>query len=180
MKTVFKSLSVIMLIMALAGCAAQKSANKADEKSEALHMQALKALNEQKFKIKVNEFHLSSDKSASRSPDKSPVKSATDSYISMQGSRAVIKFAPDLSPRPPFNFENIEDNAAEITKEKSKKNGDEQYSIIIKGEQNSQNRKILITLYKNTNKCFGHVTNEILSYHVVDFTGEIYPLEEDM
>lgn len=179
MKAILKPLSIIILIMALAGCAAQKTAKSSTE-SETLHMQALKALNEQKFIIKINEFYLSSNKSANRSPDNSPVKSATNSHISMQGSRAIIKFAPDLSPRPPFNFENIEDNAAEITKEKSKKNGDEQYSIIIKGEQNSQNRKILITLYKNTNKCFGHVTNEILSYHVVDFTGEIYPLEEDM
>ena len=178
MKTLLKIPASIMLIMAMAGCAAQKSANKADEKSEASHMQALKALNEQKFIIKVNEFYLSSDNSANRSPDKSPVKSATDSYISMQGSRAVIKFAPDLSPRPPFNYENIEDNAAEITKEKSKKNGDIQYSMIIKGEQNFQNRKVLITLYNNSNKCFVRVTNEILSYHVVDFTGEIYPLEE--
>lgn len=81
MKTILKPLSIIILIMALAGCAAQKSGNTPGKSTaeEVLYTQALKALEERNFIIKIDEFHFPSDKA--------PVNS-TNSYVSMQGSHA--------------------------------------------------------------------------------------------
>ena len=170
MKTILKISAITILFIALGSCAAQKAGQKAGDAIGAeTHEQAVKALDERQFIIEVNEFI--------KPTDKEPVKSASGSYISMQGNRATIKFAPDLSPRPPFDFENIEDDAAEITLEKRKKNGDVQYSMTVKGKQQFQDRKILITLYNNSDKCFVRVTNEALAYHVVDFTGRIHPIK---
>ena len=59
MKTILKPLSIIILIMALAGCAAQKSGNTPGKSTaeEVLYTQALKALEERNFIIKIDEFH---------------------------------------------------------------------------------------------------------------------------
>ena len=64
MKTILKPLSIIILIMALAGCAAQKSGNNPGKSTaeEVLYTQALKALEERNFIIKIDEFHFPSDK----------------------------------------------------------------------------------------------------------------------
>ncbi len=58
MKTILKPLSIIILIMALAGCAAQKSGNNPGKSTaeEVLYTQALKALEERNFIIKIDEF----------------------------------------------------------------------------------------------------------------------------
>lgn len=88
MKTILKSLSIIILVVAMAGCAAQKGGNKADTfGSEALYIQALKALKNRNFIIKINEFYFPSDKA--------PVNS-TNSYVSMQGNHAVIRMSQDF------------------------------------------------------------------------------------
>ena len=76
MKTILKSLSIIILVVAMAGCAAQKGGNKADTfGSEALYIQALKALKNRNFIIKIKEFYFPSDNA--------PVNSK-NSYVSLQ------------------------------------------------------------------------------------------------
>ena len=79
-----------MLIMA--GCAVQKSGNNTGKSTaeEVLYTQALKALEERNFIIKIDEFHFPSDKA--------PVNS-TNSYVSMQGSHAVIRMSQDCPSR---------------------------------------------------------------------------------
>ena len=56
MKTILKPLSIIILIMALAGCAAQKSGNNPGKSTaeEVLYTQALKAQEERNFIIKID------------------------------------------------------------------------------------------------------------------------------
>ena len=83
MKTILKSLSIIILVVAMAGCAAQKGGNKADTfGSEALYIQALKALKNRNFIIKINEFYFPSDKA--------PVNS-TNSYVTVQSYYKKVK-----------------------------------------------------------------------------------------
>ena len=163
MKIIFKLLTIILLIISLVSCAAQNRA--AGE--EIRHAQASKALEEGRFVIEANEFYLPEDKS--------PVKSSTGNYISMEGKRGVISFTPDLFPKTPLGNLTITDDTAEITLEKRKKNGDIQFRMRMTGPANSQDRKVIITLYKDTDKCHVQVSNELLAYPVVKFTGVVRP-----
>lgn len=171
MKTALKLSAAIMLTMALAGCVAQKQAGKADKTSAscARHEMALRALEERCFIIEVSEFYMPGKKA--------PVKPAVSSYISLQGDRAVIRFAPDLSTRPSFDRLNITDHAAKLTEEQQKRNGDMQFCLKMDGGFNSQNRKVVITLFRDTNKCYVRVTNDLYGYSIADLTGYIYPKE---
>ena len=101
-----------------------------DAASAALHEQALRALDARMFVIKGDEFYLPGDKI--------PVKQSPDSYISMQGTHAVIRLSPNLFPRSTWRTLNIEDDAAEMTLLKRKRNGDLQYRLLIVGPQNAQ------------------------------------------
>ena len=110
MKTTLRISAGIMLIMALAGCAAQKGGNNTGKSTaeEVLYKQAIQALDERKFIIEATEFYFPGGKP--------PTKSETNSQIFMDGNKAVIRFSPDLFPRSPMDHWNIEDNAAEIKK----------------------------------------------------------------
>lgn len=167
MKTILKSLSIIILVVAMAGCAAQKGGNKADTfGSEALYIQALKALKNRNFIIKINEFYFPSDKA--------PVNS-TNSYVSMQGSHAVIRMSQDFPSQIPSN-RNTESDNAEITKGSAKKNGDIQFHMLIKGAEKWQDRELIIILYKNTNQCFVNINRGHSGQNIVNFKGYVYPL----
>ena len=168
MKTILKPLSIIILIMALAGCAAQKSGNNPGKSTaeEVLYTQALKALEERNFIIKIDEFHFPSDKA--------PVNS-TNSYVSMQGSHAVIRMSQDFPSQIPSN-RNTESDNAEITKGTTKKNGDMQFSMKIKGGLPRQSWEFLIVLYKNTNQCFVNINRGHSGQNIVNFKGYVYPL----
>ena len=85
------------------------------------------------FVIKGDEFYLPGDKI--------PVKQSPDSYISMQGTHAVIRLSPNLFPRSTWRTLNIEDDAAEMTLLKRKRNGDLQYRLLIVGPQNAQGQR---------------------------------------
>ena len=131
-------------LFSIIGCAAQKpAAGRQGEAAggEIRHAQASKALEEGRFVIEANEFYLPEDKS--------PVKSSTGNYISMEGKRGVISFTPDLFPKTPLGNLTITDDSAEITLEKRKKNGDMQFCMRMTGPANSQDRKVIITLYKD-------------------------------
>ena len=168
MKTILKPLSIIILIMALAGCAAQKSGNNPGKSTaeEVLYTQALKALEERNFIIKIDEFHFPSDKA--------PVNS-TNSYVSMQGSHAVIRMSQDCPSRF-LSYQNTESDNAEITKGSAKKNGDIQFHMLIKGAEKWQDRELIILLYKNTNQCFVNINRGHSGQNIVNFKGYVYPL----
>lgn len=162
MKTVLKSL-FIMLIMT--SCAAQKAGNKADTfGSEALYIQALQALENQNFIIKINEFYFPSDKA--------PVNS-TNSYVSMQGSHAVIRVSQDF-PSAFSSNRDTESDAAEITGGERKRKGDMQFHMLIKGAEKWQDRELIIVLYKNTNQCFVHINRGHSGQNIVNFKGYVY------
>ena len=162
--------ATLALALVLAGCAATKSASApeprsvdGDAASAALHEQALRALDARMFVIKGDEFYLPGDKI--------PVKQSPDSYISMQGTHAVI--------RSTWRTLNIEDDAAEMTLLKRKRNGDLQYRLLIVGPQNAQDREVIVTLYKGSNKCFVRINKDLnRRSHYLNFTGHILPAGE--
>lgn len=170
--------ATLALALVLAGCAATKSASApeprsvdGDAASAALHEQALRALDARMFVIKGDEFYLPGDKI--------PVKQSPDSYISMQGTHAVIRLSPNLFPRSTWRTLNIEDDAAEMTLLKRKRNGDLQYRLLIVGPQNAQNREVIVTLYKGSNKCFVRINKDLnRRSHYLNFTGHILPAGE--
>lgn len=179
-RTVSKFLysATLALALVLAGCAATKSASApeprsvdGDAASAALHEQALRALEARMFVIKGDEFYLPGDKI--------PVKQSPDSYISMQGTHAVIRLSPNLFPRSTWRTLNIEDDAAEMTLLKRKRNGDLQYRLLIVGPQNAQDREVIVTLYKGSNKCFVRINKDLnRRSHYLNFTGHILPAGE--
>ena len=174
----FSYSATLVLVLVLAGCAATKSASApeprsvdGDAASAALHEQALRALDARMFVIKGDEFYLPGDKI--------PVKQSPDSYISMQGTHAVIRLSPNLFPRSTWRTLNIEDDAAEMTLLKRKRNGDLQYRLLIVGPQNAQDREVIVTLYKGSNKCFVRINKDLnRRSHYLNFTGHILPAGE--
>lgn len=178
MKIISKFLYLVILMPILAGCAATKSASApeprsvdGDAASAVLHEQALRALDARMFIIKGNEFYLPGDKI--------PVKQSPDSYISMQGTHAVIRLSPSLFPRSTWRTLNIEDDAAEMTLLKRKRNGDLQYRLLIVGPQTAQDREVIVTLYKGSNKCFVRINKDLnRRSHFLNFTGYILPAGE--
>ena len=174
----FSYSATLVLALVLTGCAATKSASApeprsvdGDAASAALHEQALRALDARMFVIKGDEFYLPGDKI--------PVKQSPDSYISMQGTHAVIRLSPNLFPRSTWRTLNIEDDAAEMTLLKRKRSGDLQYRLLIVGPQNAQDREVIGTLYKGANKCFVRINKDLnRRSHYLNFTGHILPAGE--
>lgn len=179
MKPVSKFLYSAILLFVLTGCAANKPASAPDPKSvdgdvasAALHQQALRALDARKFIIEGAEFYLLKGKS--------PVKSSSGSSISMNGNRAAIRLSPELYAHVYWDDLDIKDDAAEITLLKRKRNGDLQYRLVITGSQYGQEREVIVTLYKGTNKCFVRIDSgrSGATTNILNFTGHIYPVEE--
>lgn len=170
MKTILKPLSIIILIMALAGCAAQKSGNNPGKSTaeEVLYTQALKALEERNFIIKIDEFHFPSDKA--------PVNS-TNSYVSMQGNHAVIRMSQDF-PSAFSSNRDTESDAVEISDGERKRKGNMQFHMKIKGAEKWQDKELIIILYNNTNQCFVRLHGGYAGVNVINFKGHIYPMAE--
>ncbi|WP_418176376.1 hypothetical protein, partial [Alistipes finegoldii] len=169
MKTILKSLSIIILVVAMAGCAAQKGGNKADTfGSEALYIQALNALKNRDFIIKINEFYFPSDKA--------PVNS-TNSYVSMQGNHAVIRMSQDF-PSAFSSNRDTESDAVEISDGERKRKGNMQFHMKIKGAEKWQDKELIIILYNNTNQCFVRLHGGYAGVNVINFKGHIYPMAE--
>ena len=170
MKTPPRILVLIILVMAVAGCAAQKGGNNTGKSTaeEVLYTQALKALEKRNFIIKIDEFHFPSDKA--------PVNS-TNSYVSMQGSHAVIRISQDF-PSTFSSNRDTESEAAQITEGERKKNGDMLFHMKIKGAEKWQDKELIIMIYKNTNQCFVRLHGGYAGVNVVNFKGHIYPLEK--
>lgn len=171
MKTALRLPLLILLTALAAGCAAQKHTGRADEAaaSQALYGQALQALEEHRFTIEIGEFQF---------PDGKPPVIATDSRISMQNGRIVIRLSPDLAPHRPFDHLNIESRDAIMTKDKSSKNGNAQFDIKVKGAKKWQDTLLQITLYRNTNECFVRVKGGNSEVETVRLKGRVLPTAE--
>ena len=173
MKTLLKTLVVLTLVPLFAACAAQKpvgGTDKASADSEKLSRQALQALDGREFIIEGREFFLPNGLSSE--------KSFSENYVSMLGDKAVIRLSPSLFPYDGWTELNIEDEAAVLTKIRCKKNGDIEYSLKVNGSQYGQDREVLFTLYKNSNKCFVHVnygSRAGAQKNIVDFIGYMRP-----
>ena len=129
----------------MAGCAAQKGGNKADTfGSEALYIQALKALKNRNFIIKINEFYFPSDKA--------PVNS-TNSYVSMQGNHAVIRMSQDF-PSAFSSNRDTESDAVEISDGERKRKGNMQFHMKIKGAEKWQDKELIIILYNKLQRAY--------------------------
>lgn len=169
MKIRLELLLVLMIILVFISCRTSKtSVDVKPMESEMLYQQAIKALEAQTFMIEAQEVYLPNSQKT--------VRNSAGCYISMSGQRARINFTPDVFPRTPLKHLKIEDDNAEIKQAKVKKNGDLQYTMKIDGEEEWLRRKILITLYKNTNQCFVQLHNrsgELL----LNFRGNIYAAE---
>lgn len=131
------------------------------KESVLLYEQALKALENQNFIIEAYEFHY---------PSENAVKTSVGSYISMQGRRAEINLTEDVLRKNPLRYAVIVDPSSILAKEK--KRGD-MYRLMMKGEQPWLNRRVLITLYKNTNQCYVQVYND--QRLLFGFRGNLYP-----
>lgn len=168
MKTALKLPGIILLTAILTGCATQKQVGRTDQAitSQALYGQALQALEEQHFTIEVGEFQF---------PDGKPPVSATDSRISMQDARVVIRLSPDLAPHRPFDHLNIEAATAKMTRERSTKNGDARFDIKVKGAKKWQDTLLQLTLYKNTNECFVRVKGGDSEVETIRIKGHVLP-----
>ena len=169
MKTRLRFLLAVLLICSFAGCASQKKLQKSfrSAESEVLHQQALKALVEGRFIIRVDEFY----------PDGEPVKMATDSYMLMRDDQYEIKFSPDLSTGLFYMSDENYMSNTKITKGKSKKNGDIQFDVKIFGAFQWKEYRISITLYNDTNQCFVQLQNQF-NKEIIGLKGHIYPLAD--
>ena len=57
---------------------------------------------------------------------------------------------------------------------KRKRNGDLLYRLLIVGPQNAQDREVIVTLYKGSNKCFDRINKDLdRRSHYLNFTGHI-------
>lgn len=168
MKTLLKLLLILTLLISSASCQTQKTSVGVATagNSEILYQQALQALGNHKFVIEAAEIYLPSSKS--------PIKTTSGSYLSMDNNQGIINFTPDVFPRDPWSYLVITDNTAKITKVKEKKNGDLIYKMKIDGEEQWLRRSVIITLYKNTNQCFVQI-NDRAGSKVADFKGNINP-----
>lgn len=174
MNKILKLLFTTALITVSIGCQTQRVATKSDVNkvaSEVNYKQALKALNDQKFIIKIEEFYDSSNET--------PLQYPTDSYISMQGDKATLRLSPELFYNNTVQY-TVEDNTTKISKAKQLKNGDMEYRMKIFGDANWKKKNIIITLYKDSNNCFVMIKNQqhihISNTIHVNFRGKILPL----
>lgn len=164
MKATIKIVAISILFLALSGCSAQKRAAGAD--AAALHAQAVQALAQRRFILEADEFFFPGSKT--------PV-AAVDSSISLAGDRAQVDFVQAVFPKENIDHLRFTDSAAELSEEKARKNGDRLFCLRLRGGQNWQNRKIVITLYADSNRCYVQVSNELLGYPIADFRGHVRP-----
>lgn len=169
MEKAVRTSSVIILFIVLIGCGAQKSTIKS-EANIVDYEQALTALDNGKFIIEANEFHIPRTYTEE-------IKYSTGSFITMQNNRATLNFSQDLFPRSPLSNLLIDDAPAKIIKVKTQKNGDIEYKLDIDGSQYWTKRRLLITLYSNTNSCYVQIYGRYGydNSYILSFKGHIYP-----
>lgn len=160
MKQLFSFLSMLLLLMTLSDCAAQKAADHSG--SSIAHAQAVKALEQRRFRIDIDEIFFHSDKA--------PI-STTGSYLSLDGTHGTMRFTPAAFPREPLNYLFVEDYNAKFRVEKRDRKGNIRFTLQIDGEKEMEGGTALITLYAGSNRC-------LIQFRRADFRGRLYPLEE--
>ena len=145
----FSYSATLVLALVLTGCAATKSASAPEPRSVDGDA-ASAALHEQALRaLDARMFVIKGDEFYLPG-DKIPVKQSPDSY-----------------------------DAAEMTLLKRKRSGDLQYRLLIVGPQNAQDREVIVTLYKGSNKCFVRINKDLnRRSHYLNFTGHILPAGE--
>lgn len=154
-------LSAALLLTTLSGCAAQKAADHSGSGSIA-HAQAVKALEQRRFRIDIDEIFFHSDKA--------PI-STTGSYLSLDGTHGTMRFTPAAFPREPLNYLFVEDYNAKFRVEKPNRKGNIRFTLRIDGEKELEGGTALVTLYGGSNRC-------LIQFWGADFRGRLYPLEE--
>lgn len=158
----------LMVAVILSSC---KSGERvaAFQESSAVHLQAVKALDEGNFVIEADEFFIPSMES-----DK-PFRSSTRSFISLENGKAVIKIYPDVTP-PNITWSNMETiGSGMITFQKmNKKNGEMKYLLdIVDDDENWKNLKGTLTLYRDSNKCYLQLFRKISGDKIVSINGQV-------
>lgn len=139
---------------------------------QVLYDQALEALQGKRFVIQAKEFFFPNGKTTRR-------QNSSDSYISLNGSQATMRFSPNLFPSTPVHYLHTQDEQATITKAKIKNNADAEFVLEIGSEYYWGSRKFLITLYGQSNQCWIRAAGGPLkTNNLFEFRGEILPLEE--
>lgn len=162
-------LPLVCALLLLTGCAAHRTARQS---FSAKYAQALEALDQGRFLIRADEVYL---------PDLKKSVDAFNSYLSVDGTRGVMRFSPDLFPAAnAHNIQvgNIESDRTELRRVKRWKNGDVVYEVNIRSDQKHLYRQLTIKLYHDTNACYVQVSNDLFGYKVFDFNGRVYPLSE--
>lgn len=161
MKPLMKFLLTALLSVALSGCAAQKAADHSGSEP-IVHAQAMKAIEQRRFRIDVDEIFFHSDKA--------PI-STTGSYLSLDGTHGTMRFTPAAFPREPLNYLFVEDQNAKLRVEKINGKGNIRFTLRIEGKKRFEGRTALVTLYAGSNRC-------LIQFWGADFRGRLYPLEE--
>lgn len=157
----------------LAGCAVRKKSLKADTRASAAAAtfdQAAEALAAQRFTIELDAVFMPSGEWTN----------ITNSFITMQGSRAEIAFSPDLLRYQPGTFGNgmqLEDGDATLKRTGEKKNKYKEYTLLVKDNQQYLRRsyRMRIRLFEGTDRCDIQVFYTITATGPVPCGGGSYP-----
>lgn len=160
-------------LFSIIGCAVQKpAAGRQGEAAggEIRHAQASKALEEGRFVIEANEF---------LPPGGQIPGQVIHGQLHIHGGQTGrYQFHPrplseNTARQPDHNGRHGGNNAGKAEKER-------RHTVLHENDRpaNSQDRKVKITLYKDTDKCHVQVSNELLAYPVVKFTGVVRPAGE--
>lgn len=176
MKPAWKFLLLSLLSAAAAGCAAQQKAS-ADRPGTQKHAEALQALENRRFIIRVGEAQNVFFTLAPK-----PVMNAPSSWVRMLGDRGAFHFDPELFPHNRIVQLRVEDDNAKLVREKTRRNGDVRYMLRIIDADTWTQHDFLITLYHDSNACYvqldlgrkGMITNK----DALRIRGCIFPLSE--
>lgn len=159
----------------LAGCAAQKKSPGADTRllaAAATHQQAAEALASRRFTIELDAVFMPSGEWTN----------ITNSFITMQGSRAEIAFSPDLLRYQPETFGSsmqLEDGDATLKRTGEKKNKYTEYTLMVKDDQRYLRRsyRMRIRLFEDTDRCDIQVFYTITGDRASTLRGRVIPLQ---
>lgn len=161
MKQPIRFLTAALLLATAMGCSAQKAA----EPSRGVcieHAQAVKAIEQRRFRIDIDECFSHSDK---------PPVPVTGSYLILDRTQGTMRLVPIVFPRYSLSALFVEDPNAVFRMEKTKKRGHLRFTLQINGKKTMEGGTALVTLYAGSNRC-------LIQFYKNDFRGRIYPLDE--
>lgn len=175
MKPVHSPLALLMAAsILLSGCAVRKNSPEADVRriaAIATYRQAAEALASRRFTIELDAVFMPSGEWTN----------ITNSFITMQGSRAEIAFSPDLLRYQPETFGSsmqLEDGDATLIRTGEKKNKYTEYTLLVKDNQRYLRRsyRMRIRLFEDTDRCDIQVFYTITGDRASTLRGRVVPL----